>query len=354
MITIASPIALLLLPVVAWLVWWRRRGRLLPLPAAPGDPQPRRSLRVRLLWLPAALRALALVLAVLALARPQGQRTEWREEAEGIAIQMVVDLSSSMLAELDFRDGRATRLDAARTVLREFILGNESTLDGRGGDLIGLVTFARYADTLSPLTLNHRAVAEIASHLDVHSHPNEDGTAYGDAIALAAAHLRLHEPAGDGAERAPGLDDSAIDADSRIIILLTDGENNAGRYLPSEAAAIAAEWGIRIYTIALGFDTRVQYSTDADGNQVVIPRQPTAPERVLQEMADKTGGIHRHANDFESLEMVYAEIDRLERRPVRSVAVEQSAEWFPPLAVAALLALLLETVLRAGWLRVVP
>lgn len=353
-LTLANPLALLLLPLALWLVWRRRSRAALPLPLAPDEPEPPRSWRARLLWVPTGLRLLALTCAVLALARPQGERTEMREEAEGIAIQMVVDLSTSMLADLEFRDGQTTRLEAARTVLRDFILGNDGGLTGREGDLIGLVTFARYAEVLSPLTLNHRAVAEIARHLDVPSHPNEDGTAYGDAIALAAAHLqRLDRPGANPSALTNG-EPTGDDEPGRIIILLTDGENNAGRHLPSEAAAIAKAWGIRIYTIALGFDVRVEYATDAEGNRVIVPRRPTGPERVLREIAEMTGGIHRHANDFESLESVYAEIDRLERRPVRTVAVRQTAEWFGPFALVALIALVAEAILRATWLRMFP
>jgi len=299
--------------------------------------------RARYLWIPVNLRRLALILLLVALARPQAGSTYDMEVSEGIAIQLLVDVSSSMDMNVRDLEGKnSSRMDVAKEMVERFIAGDGDTLHGRSEDLIGLITFARYADTRSPLTFGHDALLQIVRGLDVQERPNEDGTAYGDALALAAARLQNIEELqfGQGSVQAGAIE-------SRVIILLTDGENNSGAHLPLEAAGLAKAWGCRIYCISLG-DTQ-----DAASGEVRV-EQLTASERTLQHISDETGGIFRQASDYESLLSVYEEIDRLERSEIATRSYDRVAEWFwLPLAVA-LLSLLVALILEASVLRVVP
>jgi len=336
------PWMLLLIPAV---LWWLRRGPArasLTVPSLGQWPEPSAG-RGRFLWMPVALRRLALVLVVVALARPQGTTGYSLDRAEGIAIQLLVDISSSMDMNIRDADGlSATRMEVAKEMVARFISGDGDDLKGRPDDLIGLITFARYADTRSPLTLGHDALMQIVQHLSVQDRPNEDGTAYGDALAIAAARLRNPEELLHGSHA-----EDAGKIKSRVIILLTDGENNSGSHLPLEAAGLAKLWGCRIYAISLG---------DAASNakdQVMVESLSPA-EKVLEHISVETGGIFRQANDFESLRSVYSEIDRLERSEITTRSFERVAEWFwLPLAMA-LVALVMALTLEATWLRVVP
>ena len=227
----------------------------------------------------------------------------------------------------DAAGNSTTRLEVAREMVSRFITGDGETLKGRPNDLIGLITFARYADTRSPLTSGHEALNQIVENLEIQSRPNEDGTAYGDALAIAAARLRNPRE----------LKDNPIA--SRVIVLLTDGENNSGAHLPEEAAGLAKKWNCRIYAISLGDE-----GTDS----------LSSAEKVLQLISEKTGGIFRQAGDYESLLSVYSEIDQMERSKITTRSFDHTAEWFwLPLALSAT-ALLLALTLEATHLRVVP
>ena len=299
--------------------------------------------RARYLWIPVCLRRLVLVLLLVALARPQAGSTYSIDVAEGIAIQLLVDVSSSMDMNVRNLEGKnLSRMEVAKEMVQRFIAGDGETLHGRGQDLLGLITFARYADTRSPLTFGHDALLQIVSSLEVQERPNEDGTAYGDALALAAARLQNIEELQFG--------QGSVDVDSiqsRVIILLTDGENNSGAHLPLEAAGLAKHWGCRIYCISLG-DTNVGSS----GKMKI--EKLTATEQTLKYISDQTGGIFRQATDFESLLSVYEEIDQLERSEIATRSYDRVAEWFwLPLSVA-MLCLLVALILEASVLRVVP
>lgn len=299
--------------------------------------------RARYLWIPVCLRRLVLVLLLVALARPQAGSTYSIDVSEGIAIQLLVDVSSSMDMNVRNLEGKnLSRMEVAKEMVQRFIAGDGETLHGRGQDLLGLITFARYADTRSPLTFGHDALLQIVSSLEVQERPNEDGTAYGDALALAAARLQNIEELQFG--------QGSVDVDSiqsRVIILLTDGENNSGAHLPLEAAGLAKQWGCRIYCISLG-DTNVGSSGKMQIEKL------TATEQTLKYISDQTGGIFRQATDFESLLSVYEEIDQLERSEIATRSYDRVAEWFwLPLSVA-MLCLLVALILEASVLRVVP
>ncbi len=307
--------------------------------------QPDRTWRQRLLWLPSSLGILAASTAVLALARPRAQVLNVREEEEGIAIEMLVDVSSSMDMSASGADGRTSRLEIARRVLLEFVLGNGKELKGRVHDLVGIITFARYADTVCPLTLGHDALAYLAREIEVCDRPNEDGTAYGDATILAAARLKKLE------ELSTRSEDPSFDVKTRIIVLLTDGENNCGRHLPMEAAALAREWGIRIYAISMGEEPKAE--AIEQGGDASTSDQVDA-ETTLRCMAELTGGLYRRAYDFDSLQAVYAEIDRLETSRLRPIQFMEYREFFWIFATASLFLALLDITARYTFLRTVP
>ena len=348
----ATPFALLALLALPFLVLvWRRRLRgvalgfssLALLPASG-------SLRSRLLHLPFLLRLVALALVVIALARPQAGIEKVEETSRGVAIEMVVDHSGSMGAEMEF-DGRAmTRLEVVKQVFSEFVSGNGLELKGRPSDLIGMITFARYADTVCPLTLAHGALAGFLGtiHLTPQESP-ENRTAVGDAIALAAA--RLHN-AEETLARQTGAEANRYQIKSKIIILLTDGQNNTGRHTPEAAAALAKEWGIKLYAIGVGGDDVVKVQTLL-GTRLVRTGEGVDRDTLTQ-LAESTGGLFRLAEDAQALRAVYQEIDRLEKSEVESVRYVDYKEYFVPFALAALVLLALEIVLGCTLLRRLP
>lgn len=348
--TFASPSAFCFLFGVVLVVMLNRRrpGRVtVAFPSMDLLSRTGRTWRQRLLWLPPCLGTLATVLAVVALARPQAQEARVREEHEGIAIEMLVDVSSSMDMNASRRGGRASRLEVAKQVLLEFVLGNEKGLPGRVHDLVGIITFARYADTVCPLTLGHDALAYLAREIEVCDRPNEDGTAYGDATILAAARLKKLE-----AGRTPG-ERGDKDVKSKIIVLLTDGENNCGSHLPMEAAALAREWGIRIYTISMG-ERPADQAGDGSSPLSSLRSDQVETEETLRFMAELTGGIYRTADDFDSLQAVYSEIDRLETSQLRPVLFQEPRELFWMFAVASVSVMLTDVIARHTFLRTVP
>lgn len=310
-----------------------------------------RSWKQRFLWLPGAVHILALAALTVALARPQMQIVTSTMERDGVAIELLVDISSSMEMSVRYQSRNVSRMFVAKEVLREFIQGKEGELSGRPNDLLGLITFARYADTICPLTLSHEALAFLAEQLVINDRPNEDGTAYGDATALAAARLARLE------ETLPGAEESSVPPviiKSKLIILLTDGENNCGRMLPLQAAALAKKWGIRIYTISLTDPPQNQFVRVEGDESIEVARARSAAEQVLEQMAQSTGGIFRRAHDFDTLKAVYQEIDRLERTELRSAFRRVPEEKFAWFAVATLVLLAIEFILRSTWLRRIP
>lgn len=333
---------LLLIPIVFWLLKRQRKRTSITVPSVqlwsnqtPG--------KARFLWLPTALRRLSIICALVAIARPQAGSTYSLEVTDGIAIQMLVDVSSSMDMNIKDLEGNSTsRMEIAKELVERFIVGDGEQLKGRPHDLIGLITFARYADTRSPLTFGHEALLQIVRHLDIQERPNEDGTAYGDALAIAAARLRDPEALKFGSSSI-----TIDDIQSKVIILLTDGENNSGVHLPIESAGLAKEWGCRIYAISLG------ESNQNNGDPSLIGALTTA-EKTLEHISVQTGGIFRQAHDFESLLSVYSEIDNMERSQISTRSFDRVADWFWLPLIIAIGSLLLALTLEATWLRVVP
>lgn len=287
--------------------------------------------RVKWLKLLRGLRAAAMALLIIALAGPRTERPVNEEVRQGIAIEMLVDISSSMDRNIRDEDGgQTTRMEAAKNVVVEFI-------DSRPDDLIGLITFARYADTLSPLTFGHSALIQLTQEVEIQDRPNEDGTAYGDALMLACAHLdRMNDWSTD---RDLAETDPATQIQSKTIILLTDGENNCGLHLPQEAAGLAKKWDIKLYTISLA---------DVDETDL------TESEHLLELISDATGGAFWKINTLKDLSDTYATIDQLEKSEIKNITLAHTeySNIFTFFALPALLLLLLEQLLNATLLRI--
>ena len=334
---------LLLLPVIGWRLWSSSRTFSVPFSSTRFSIGLRRTWRQRLAWLPAALTLSAIGVTIVALARPREGREQTVVDSEGIAIEMVVDLSGSMQA-LDFQiEGRhVDRLTAIKNVARRFVQGDEQTnkkdkLVGRTSDLIGLITFARFADAILPPTLDHAFVMDQLNHQQIVTRRSDDGTAIGDAISLAVEKLNR-------------LDSKKQEkVKSKVMILLTDGENNAGDFDPVQAAELAKTMGIKIYTIGVGTrgSAPVPVRNPFTGEQQIQWVDVDIDEGTLQKIATATGGKYFRATDTETLDAIYREIDQLEKTKVesrhfvdyRELAIQSihANGWnFPPLVLVAL------------------
>ena len=315
-----TPALLLLLPAAALAsLWrWRRTARRPALAVAELSTIRHAALgqatwRLRLRWIPDALRAVAVALIIVAVARPQQGLAITLLPEDGIDVVVVLDTSSSMenLSGSIITDATMSKLAVARSVVDEFV-------SGLRGDRVGLVVFQSTALALSPLTLDHdalrRAVEEVRSGL------LPDGTAIGLGLAEALNLLR----------------DSP--ARSRVIVLLTDGQNNKGAISPLEAAQLADVLGVRVYTI--GFVSPVS--------------APTVDEATLRAVAELTGAAYYDAATRQELAAAYAAIGALERSRVGERRFTTFREFAPWLAGAALMVLAAEAVLRATALRRYP
>lgn len=298
-----------------------------------------KSLRQRLLWLPGTLALLAVILLIVSVARPQKGEEVVSSSRQGVAIEMLMDISSSMDISLESVSGNINRIDAAKQVFKDFIIGNDEDLSGREDDIVGLITFARYADTVCPMTTGLPALTTMVDELEVESRPNEDGTAYGDALVLASARLMKIDESIKSRGRRQDL------IKSKIIILLTDGENNCGKHLPAQAAALAQEWDIKIYAIFLGNEPA------GSGNR---GPQLTVTQKELLRICERTGGICRMVYDYDSLRAVYAEIDALEKSELNLFTDTIYREVFQWFTFSALLCLVLSVVLDTTVLRRTP
>jgi Ca-activated chloride channel family protein len=325
---------LLLLPLL-WLLWrrpeWRPAIRFSGL-ATLRETRGQWAHRVRVI-LP-ALRIAALACLIVAVARPQHPDESSQVFAEGIAIQMVVDTSSSMSDnDLSPPNREMSRLDVVKDVFRRFVAG-EGDLPGRPNDLIGMIRFALYADSICPLTLDHKALLDALAQTQIVRRPDEDKTAIGDALALAVERLKdLKRTSGSGQQ---------YTITSRVIILLTDGENNAGMIDPEQAGELAATQGIKVYTILAGTGQRLGFG-----------RAPL-DDRLLRRIAEVTGGKCFHARNRDSLIKIYEEIDRLERTKTEERRFVRWGELARPWLVAALACVCLQTFLDATRLRKIP
>jgi Ca-activated chloride channel family protein len=311
------------------------------------------SLRNRLVHLPFILRIMTLILLIIGLAHPLEGMEKVYDISKGVAIEVVIDRSSSMKAEMIFAGEQLNRLEVAKRVFLEFVQGNRDDLKGRPNDLIGLITFGRYADTACPLTLAHGALTSFVEPVQLVNRKPEDGTAIGDALALAAARLQKAEETMQRQALVSSTHEPSYEIKSKIIILLTDGEQNAGRRTPQESAELAKKWGIKIYAIGIGGQESLIRVPTLFGTKV-IQRGSGVDKQTLSALANTTGGIFRMAEDGESLRTIYGEIDELEKSEIESIRYVDYKERFTPFAILALTLLALEILLRTTFFRRIP
>lgn len=329
-------LALLALPTY---VWSRRGGGRLMFSSLALIPK-ERSLRQRLSGLPAALLALSIVALAVAMAGPRLPDRSTRVQKQGIALMLVVDTSSSMQA-LDLSDAATpdkerTRLDAVKEVFSDFVTGGHG-LPGRPDDLVGIVSFARYADTRCPLTLDHDNLRVVASQLQIVDRQEEDGTALGDGLGLALERLRESS------------------AKSRVAILLTDGVSNAGEMAPARAAELARTIGVKVYTVGAGTNGMAPVRVRDPFGRSMLQRMPVEiDEDGLREIAKKSGGRYFRATDAEALRQVYRDIDALERSELTAERFRRYREFYPHALLLGLLLALLAWLLNGTLLRRLP
>jgi Ca-activated chloride channel homolog len=322
--TFAQPYLLLLLLALPIAAWWRKRSER---PAAflyPSVQLVRGITGVRQSHAGVILRRmrwLTLLLFIVGLARPQWSEGESRVASRGIDIVIALDLSGSMSAE-DFvlEDQRVNRLVIAKHVLTRFI-------DQRLSDRLGLVAFAQHATIASPLTVDHVYLRDVVDRLQIAT-PEQDGTAIGSALMASLNRLR------------------DLPSPSKVVILMTDGQNNSGRVPPLTASEVAASLGVRTYTIGVGTrGTAPMPTVDRFGVRRYVQQKVDIDEETLQIIADRTGGKYYRADSTETLDAIYAEIDQLETVEVELSHYQQFRELFPWFILPGLSLLLLELIL---------
>jgi len=319
-IEFAYPWVFLLLLLIPWMIWWYVTGHykrsssfvVSSLRSFGGSS----SFKTVLRHLPFALRVISIILLIVALARPRIRNDQELVSGEGIDIILCMDVSGSMLAQ----DFTPNRLEAMKQVAVNFV-------DRRPTDRIGLVIFAGESFTSAPITMDRNTLK--TQILNAQTGYLADGTAIGDGLATSVERLKNSK------------------ARSRVIILLTDGENQGGLLDPAAAKEIAKSVGIKVYTIGMateGFASAPMQSSD--GHVTLRKQKVNINEELLREIAAETGGLYFRARDNASLESIYAEIDKLEKSTIEITTLKRFRERFFPFAVAAALFLLVEIMLR--------
>ncbi len=311
------------------------------------------SWRTKTAYLPTLLRIIAIVLLIIALARPRKGVGISSVSTEGVAMMIVVDKSGSMAQQMQFQGRQTTRLETVKEVLHDFIKGGNG-LKGRPSDLIGLITFARYADTVCPLIHGHDVLLDFLRDTEVVKQKTEDGTAIGDAVALAAARLEMAEKELEKRKQKLSetgwskqqIENESFEIKSKVIVLLTDGMNNAGTRSPQEASDYASEQKIKIYTIGIGGQSQRGLFGMFGRTQI--------DEQLLNSMAVETGGFYARADSGKQLMQIYAEIDKLEKSNIKSTQYTQYTEQFANWLLAGLCLLFIELLLNTTIYRKAP
>ena len=287
-----------------------------------------KSLRQQLVWLPTVLRMAVFVLVVVCLARPQTQSSWGKRTTEGIDIMLAMDVSTSMLGQ----DLKPNRIEASKDVAAAFIAG-------RPDDNIGLTIFAGEAFTQCPLTTDHTSLLTLLANVRTDIAMNgliSDGTAIGMGLANAVSRLKESK------------------AKSKVVILLTDGSNNMGDISPLTAAQIAKSLGMRVYTIAVGTTGVVNYPIQVGGVTKYIQRKGDLDTETLKKIAGATDGQFYRATNTSELKKIYQDIDQLEKSKIDVKRFSRRYDAYQPFALAAVLVLLLEILLRVTIFRRIP
>ena len=320
---------LLLLVLVPYIVWYVMRFKQslpsLKVPDTTKYVKVPKTFRLYLMHLPFLLRIILISLVVCILARPQSRHSWSNTDVEGIDIMLAVDVSTSMLAQ----DFKPNRVEALKEIAQRFI-------EKRPNDNMGLTMFAGEAYTHCPLTTDHTVLMNLYNSVDCNMAARgiiDDGTAIGDGIMNAI--LRLKES----------------QAKSKVIILLTDGVNNSGNISPQTAAEIAKKYGIRIYTIGIGRNGMAPYPLPTGGT-AMLPVE--IDEETMTKISTETGGQYFRAQKNAELDAIYQDIDKMERTKFNVKQFSRRGELYQPFALAALVALLLEIMLRTVVLKRLP
>lgn len=316
--------ALLLLPLFIWLYFHRRKKPATFTLSSLGafrDMQP--SWRVFFSWIPFVLLLLSFVLVVVALARPQSTSSHSTQSTEGINVVLAVDASGSMLAQ----DLQPNRIEAAKSVAAEFVTS-------RPNDNIGLVVFAGESYTQCPLTTDHAMLVNLLNTVQMGL--VSDGTAIGSGLATSVNRLK------------------DIDAESKVVILLTDGTNNSGAIAPLTAAEIAKSFGIRVYTIGVGTMGQAPSPVQTVFGIEYMMMPVEIDEGMLQSIADMTGGKYFRATDNNSLREIYAEIDQMEKVKLKVENFTQKTELYSSFLWGALALSFLALIGRNTLFRSLP
>ena len=354
-------ILLLVLPVMAYLMLHRKGTAAVRFPSLVDMKSCLVSWRIRFRPLMTIARLVCVALLIVALARPRKGTVLSEISTEGVAIEAIVDHSGSMQTEMDYYGDKLNRLEVVKKVLSDFIEGDKKDLKGRSGDLIGLISFARYADTKCPLVHGHNVLLEFLKKTEIVKIRSEDGTAIGDAVALGAARLQKAEEEiqqrkkqlVSSGENISDADESGFKIKSKVMILLTDGINNAGQYDPLEAAELAKKWGIKIYTIGIG-SSQAFTTIQTPLGMYKMPTGQQLDERLLEVIAEKTGAFYGRADDAKALRNIVEKIDELEKTEVKSIQYTQFAEHFGPWTLTALLVLAAEMLASCTVFRKIP
>lgn len=320
---------LLLVPYVAWYFLYSKKSeptmRMSDTHAYLFAPK---SWRTRLIHLPMALRCVTFILVVCVLARPQTHNSWDQQSVDGIDIMLAMDVSTSMLAE----DLKPNRLEAAKNVAAEFI-------SGRPNDNIGLTIFAGESFTQCPMTTDHASLLNLLRNVrtDIAARGLiSDGTAVGMGLANAVSRLK----------------DSK--AKSKVVILITDGSNNMGDISPMTSAQIAQSLGIRVYTIGVGTNKVAPYPISVGGATQYVNIPVEIDSKTLSDIAAVTEGNFYRATNNKKLKQIYNDIDKLEKTKMEVKKFSKRYEAFQPFALAAIISLLLELLLRNTLLRRIP
>lgn len=315
---------LLLLPV---LIWWYKSGfnkRQASFTISSMKQIPsRKTWKNIFIHFPFVLRLLAIACIIVALSRPQTRNDEEMVSGEGVDIILCIDVSGSMLAQ----DLTPNRMEAAKDVAAGFV-------ENRPTDRVGLVIFSGESFTLSPLTTDQAILK--SQIFNIKSGLLEDGTAIGMGLATSVERLR------------------ASTSKSKVVILLTDGENNGGFIDPNTAKEMAKSLRVKVYTIGVGTDGTAPVPVQTPAGIVMQREQVNIDEKLMTQIATETGGKYFRAKDNETLKAIYSEIDKLEKSKIEVTALRRFTEQFYPFAIAAVFFLVLELLLRYTVLKRFP
>lgn len=315
---------LVLVPMIGYYIFRTYQGRASVQISSIKGVVTRHTYRYYLRHIPFLIRMCVVALLVVTIARPQTSEDKTNVNAEGIDIVMALDISGSMLA----RDFQPDRITAAKEITSQFVIE-------RPTDRIGLVVFAGEAFTQSPLTTDHVSLVNLLN--EIQSGMIQDGTAIGNGLATAVNRLKESK------------------APSKVIVLLTDGVNNSGQIDPMSAADIAVEYGLRVYTTGVGTEGVAPYPAyDAWGNMTYQMSKVEIDEKLLTEIADKTGGRYFRATDNTKLAAIYSEINKLEKAKVEVENFTKYSEAYHLFLLLAIALLALELVCRYVIFRQIP